>query len=160
MILFYIGGKGVIMRRRDVSSPTTAEEAFLQAERYYKNAKQTLKKSPIEYDIYKEEKYVKEASAMAYLSLLRAIDGYLLNKGKEPNKLPTSITEYIKTLQKIPHNGKLMSALTIGYQNLHILGYYRGGVNVDMIKAGFKAARSMIDTLSKTFTTTKTKSSN
>jgi hypothetical protein len=42
-----------------------------------------------------------------------------------------------------------MAAMTAVYQNLHIFGYYRGGVEVEMIKAGFKYAKFIIDTLSK-----------
>ncbi len=130
-------------------SPRTPEACFSEAKRYLANAKETLLKSEIEYDIYKDSKYVKEASAMAYLSALSAIDGWLLSFGKTEDKLPASITEYEKSLQKIPHNGKLKSALTVVYQNLHIFGYYRGGVDVDMIKSGFQKAKLIIDTLNK-----------
>jgi hypothetical protein len=42
-----------------------------------------------------------------------------------------------------------MTAMTIAYQNLHILGYYRGGVDVEMIKSGFKHAKFIIERLSK-----------
>ena len=126
----------------------TSEEAFSEAQRYFENAKETLTKSIIEYDIYKDKKYVKEASAMGYLSALAAIDGWLLSRGKNPDELPTSIYEYEKAMKKIPHNGKLMSALIVVYENLHILGYYRGGVDVEMIKSGFSKAKLIINTLS------------
>ncbi len=128
--------------------PKEPKDAFSKAIRYLKNAKETLAKSPIEYDLYKDEKYVKEASGMAYLAALTAIDGYLLSIGRTPDKLPASITEYEDAMRKIPHNGKLMSALVCVYQNLHIFGYYRGGVATGMIKEGFQKARLIIDTLS------------
>ncbi|MEW6102299.1 MAG: DUF5618 family protein [bacterium] len=125
------------------------KEAFSEANRYFANAKATLVKSPIEYNIYKDKKYVKEGCAMAYLSALEAINGYLLSSGMSDDKIPTSITEYTRAMRKIPHNGKLMAALTTVYQNLHIFGYYRGGVAVGMIKEGFKSAKLIIDTLKK-----------
>jgi len=134
--------------RRKVVTPKSPQEAFAEAKALYKNARETLKKSPIEYDVYKEPKYVKEASAMAYLAALRAIDGYLLATGTSPDRLPTSIVEYEKALRKIPRNGKLMAAFEVVYQNLHILGYYRGGVGVGMIKEGFAKAKLIIDALS------------
>jgi len=136
------------MSKRKVAFPKTPEEAFSNAKRYFENARETLLKSEIEYDRYKDGKYVKEASGMAYLAALSAIDRYLLSKGVPSDKLPASITEYEKSLQKIPHNGKLMAAMGTVYENLHIFGYYRGGVGVGMIKEGFQKARFIIDTLS------------
>ena len=127
----------------------SADEAFSEATRYLANAKEVLSQSPIEYDIYKDKKFVKEGCAMGYLAALSAIDGWLLSVGTSPDKLPTSIQEYEKATRKIPHNGKLMSALVVVYENLHILGYYRGGVDVEMIKSGFSKAKLIIDTLSK-----------
>ncbi|MEW6006996.1 MAG: DUF5618 family protein [bacterium] len=103
----------------------------------------------MEYDRYKDEKYVKEASAMGYVAALSAIDGYLLKIGTPKDRLPTKIEEYEKSLHKIPHNGRLISAMANVYENLHIFGYYQGGVNTDMIKAGFKNAKFIIETLSK-----------
>ena len=127
----------------------TSIEAFQEAKRYFENAKENLSQSPIEYNRYKDKKYIKEASAMGYLAALSAIDGWLLSAGTTKDKLPTSIEEYEKATRKIPHNGKLMSALGTVYENLHIFGYYRGGVDVEMIKSGFSKAKLIIDTLSK-----------
>jgi len=75
---------------------------------------------------------------MASLTALSAIDGYLLSLGVSSNKLPTSIEVYEKAIKKILHNGKIRAALVTVYQNLHIFGYYRGGVGVGMIKEGSK----------------------
>ena len=130
-------------------NPKSPKEAFIEAEQFYKNAKETLAKSPIEYGAYQKPKLVKEASAMAYLAALRAIDGFLLAKGFHAKNLPTSIVEYEKAIDKIPYNGKLAESLEVAYQNLHILGYYRGGVGVEMIKEGFSKARYIINTLTK-----------
>ncbi len=137
------------MKKR-VIIPKTPKEAFAEAELFYKNARETLAKSPVEFGIiYQKPKYVKEASAMAYLAALRAIDGYLLSKGIASKNLPTSIGEYENAVMKIPQNGRVLAALAAVYQNLHIFGYYRGGVEVEMIKSGFSNARLIIDTLKK-----------
>ncbi|MFQ6114645.1 MAG: DUF5618 family protein [bacterium] len=138
--------------KKKFATPKSPKEAFAEAKALYENARETLKKSPVEFDAYKKPKYVKEASAMAYLAALRAIDGYLLSMGTLPDKLPTSIIEYEKALRRIPKNGKLMVALEIAYQNLYIFGYYRGGIGVKMIKEGFSKAKFIIDTLSNKLT--------
>ncbi|MEW6103910.1 MAG: DUF5618 family protein [bacterium] len=135
-------------KKEKLTIPKTPEEAFEEAYKLYKNAKEILARSQIEYGIYKDAKCVKEACGLGYLAPLKAIDGYLLSIGA-PDKLPTSIIEIERALQKIPRNGKLMAAMTVVYQNLHILGYYRGGIGVEMIKEGFKSAKLIIDTLSK-----------
>ncbi len=138
------------MRRKlDVRVPRTPQEAMEEAKLYLKNAREILSKVPIEYGRYKDTKKVKEASAIAYLSALRAIDSYLLSRGYTSDKLPSSIEEYFKVIKKIPRNGKLVAYLNTAYENLHILGYYRGGVNVDMIKAGIKAVEEIIKMLEK-----------
>ena len=99
------------------------EQVFKEARRYYANAKETLKKSPVKYGAYEDSKYVREASAMAYLAALRAFDGYLLKQGWRSDKLPASIDECFSAMQTIPRNGKLKNALTVVYQNLHLLAY-------------------------------------
>jgi hypothetical protein len=76
-----------------------------------------------------------------------AIDGYLLSMGVPPDKLPTSIQEYMSAVKKIPRNGKLMANLITAYQNLHIFAYYRGGVGVQMIKEGIRSVEEIIKTV-------------
>ncbi|MEO0115215.1 MAG: DUF5618 family protein [candidate division WOR-3 bacterium] len=135
--------------KKEIVTPKTPKEAFEEAEIFYQNAKEVLKKSPIKFGAFEKPKYVKEASAMEYLAALRSIDGYLLSKGFLPQNLPTSIKEYEDALAKIPQNGKLLVALEIAYQDLHIFGYYRDGVGVEMIKEGFSKVKFIIDTLKK-----------
>lgn len=127
----------------------TKEEAFRQAHRYLSNARETLKKSPVQYGIYLDSKFVREGSGMAYLAALRAIDGYFLGKGMPEGQLPASIEGYYSLLRRVPHNGKLKAALTVVYQNLHLFGYYRGGIDVEMIKAGIRRAEEIIHVLSR-----------
>jgi hypothetical protein len=138
------------MKKGNRIVPKTKEEAISEAKRFLKNAKEILSKTEIEYGkIYKDPKATREAAGIAYLAALLAIDGYLISKGTPKDKLPTSIDGYMDAVRKIPRNGKLMANLITAYQNLHILAYYRGGVNVDMIKAGIKSVEEIINILEK-----------
>jgi hypothetical protein len=138
------------MKKRNRIVPKTKEEAISEAKRFLKNAKEILSKTEIEYGkIYKDPKATREAAGIAYLAALLAIDGYLISKGTPKDKLPTSIDGYMDAVRKIPRNGKLMANLITAYQNLHVFAYYRGGVNVDMIKAGIKSVEEIINTLEK-----------
>ena len=117
----------------------TKDEAIKEAYRYLLNAKQTISNSPIEYGIYQDTKYVREAAGIAYLTALKAIDGYLIGKGIPADELPDSIEEYRRLVKKkIPLNGILVGALTIVYENLHLFAYYREGRSVNMVKEGFE----------------------
>jgi hypothetical protein len=138
------------MKKRNRIVPKTKEEAISEAKRFLKNAKEILSKTEIEYGkIYKDPKATREAAGIAYLAALLAIDGYLISKGTPKDKLPTSIDGYMDVIRKIPRNGKLMANLITAYQNLHVFAYYRGGVNVDMIKAGLKSVEEIINVLEK-----------
>jgi hypothetical protein len=138
------------MKKGNRIVPKTKDEAISEAKRFLKNAKEILSKTEIEYGkIYKDPKATREAAGIAYLAALLAIDGYLISKGTPKDKLPTSIDGYMDAVRKIPRNGKLMANLITAYQNLHILAYYRGGVNVDMIKAGIKSVEEIINILEK-----------
>lgn len=119
-----------------------------EALRYLGNAKGILSKSPIEDNRYVDAKYVKSACGIAYLGVLKAIDGYLLNKGLSRKELPKKVGEYEKALQKYLsiHNGKLTKEFSTLYDELHIAGYYRGLLyHVDTVKSLFKASKVFID---------------
>jgi len=119
-----------------------------EALRYLQNAKEILNKSAIEDNIYVDEKYVKSACGVAYLSVLKAIDEYLFNKGLTKKELPKKVEEYMKAMQKYisVHNGKLLRQFDAIYDELHIAGYYRGNLrSVEAVKAVFRTARDFID---------------
>jgi hypothetical protein len=130
--------------------PVTSEEAFAEAHRFLKNAKETISKSPIEHNRYQDTKYVREASGIAYLSALRAFDAYLLKKGIHYDHLPKSYEAYWAAKEKhIPLNGKLSDAFGLVYENLHLFGYYQGASSVDLIKVGFERCKMIIEMLEK-----------
>jgi hypothetical protein len=115
--------------------------------RYIDNAKEILRKSPIEDDIYTDEKYVKSACGVAYLGVLKAIDEYLLKKGLAKNDLPKKVEEYEKALKKYAsaYNGKLLKQFNYLYDELHIAGYYRGFLHrTDTVKAALRGAKEFI----------------
>lgn len=134
--------------RRGIEQP---ESFFLEAERYFDNAKGLLKDVEIQHDRYQDAKPVSEACGTCYLAVLLAIDGYLLGRGIDSQNLPTTTIEYWSAIKKhIPHNGKIQDAFNTAWEDLHVAGYYRGHSSVAVIKDGFKSARIIIDTLSKT----------
>lgn len=119
-----------------------------EALRYLNNAKEILRKIPIEDNRYTDVKYVQEACGTAYLSVVKAIDEYLLNKGLDKKELPKSVDAYRKALRKhlAVHNGKLLREFEALYDQLHIAGYYRGLLhNVDAVKDILKATRIFIE---------------
>ena len=119
-----------------------------EVSKYLDNAKELLNKSPIEDNIYTNEKYVKSACGVAYLGVLKAIDEYLLKKGFTKKELPKSVDAYRDALQRhlAVRNGKLLREFEVIYDELHIAGYYRGILrHVGTAKEAFKAARSFID---------------
>jgi hypothetical protein len=116
--------------------------------RYLNNAKEILKSIPVEDKTYTDIKLVREAFGIAYLAVLEAINGYLVEKGFTKRELPKSVDEYRKALQKYlaVRNGKLLREFEKLYDALHIAGYYRGLIyDVDMVKDALKATKSFIE---------------
>jgi len=119
-----------------------------EALRYLNNAKEILRKAPVEDGRYADVKYVQEACGTAYLAVLKAIDEFLLSRGLSRKELPRSVDAYRKVLQKHLgfHDGKLLREFEVIYDELHIAGYYRGMLHsVDVVKAALKGAREFIE---------------
>ncbi len=116
--------------------------------RYIENAKEALKRSPLEGNTYLDIKYVKSACGTAYLGVLKAIDECLLKKGLDKKQLPQSIEDYRDAIKRhlSVHNGKLLREFEMLYKALHIAGYYRGLLeNAEMVKDALKAAEGFIE---------------
>ena len=119
-----------------------------EALRYLNNAKEILKSTPAEDNIYIDVKRVREAMGRAYLAILEAINEYLLKKGITKKELPKSAEAYRKTLQKYlaVHDGKLLREFEALYDQLHIAGYYRGLLHdVNTVKDTLKLAGRFIE---------------
>ena len=135
------------LKARDIISDSKGY--YQEAKRYLGNAKEHLTNAPIEYNRYQDAKLIREACGIGYLGVLLALDGYFLEQGINKDKLPDSTEGYEVLLKKyLVHNGKLRQSFYTVYENLHLLGYYRGGLGVDMIKEGFSKAKLIINTLS------------
>ncbi len=119
-----------------------------EAIRYLNNAKDILRKIPVEDNTYKDIKPVREAFGTAYLAVLEAINERLLKMGLTKKELPKSVDAYRIALQKYlaVHNGKLLREFEALYDALHIAGYYRGLIyNTNAVKDYMKAAKTFID---------------
>src|SRR4030042_4071408 len=111
--------------------------------RYLQNAKDILKKAPVEDGRYVDIKFVQEACGTAYLAIIKAIDEYLMKKGLSKKELPKSTEGYRKALQRYltVYDGKLTREFERLYEELHIAGYYRGLLGqVNVVKETLKAA--------------------
>jgi hypothetical protein len=118
-----------------------------ESKRYIANAKETLKKSPVEDNIYTDVKYVKSAFGIAYLGVIEAIREYLRSKGCSEKELPRKVEEYQKALKKHGgvHDGKLLRQFNVIYHEMHIAGYYQGLLQrSDTVKAALKNAEEFI----------------
>lgn len=116
--------------------------------RYINNAKELLKKSPIENNIYTDVKYVKSAFGVAYLGVLESINDALLKRGLTRKELPKKVEEYEKAIKKHfgVYNGKLIKEFISLYDELHIAGYYRGLLHrTDTVKAALRGAAEFIE---------------
>ncbi|MBF0565725.1 MAG: DUF5618 family protein [Nitrospirae bacterium] len=121
-----------------------------EALRYLENAKDLVKNTPIEDNIYLDKKPVREACGTAYLAVLEAINEVLLKKGLTVKQLPKSVDGYRAALQKYlsVNNGKLLREFETLYETLHIAGYYRGLLrNVNIVKEEIKNTESFIKKL-------------
>lgn len=119
--------------------------------RYLENAREILKKVPVEDRTYLDIKPVREAFGTAYLAVLEAINEFLLKKGLTKKELPKSVEAYRQALQKYAaaRNGKLMREFEKLYDLLHIAGYYRGLIyDVESVNVAMKATRAFIDKIS------------
>ena len=121
-----------------------------EALRYLENAKEILKKTPLEDETYTDIKYVQEACGTAYLAILKAVDEYLVKRGVDEKELPQSVDEYREMIRKYAmiHDGKIVKEFEKLHKALHIAGYYRGLLeDVAMVRDAFRAAKVFIDKL-------------
>jgi len=81
-----------------------------EALRYLENAKEILKKAPVDDGTYTDVKYVQEACGTAYLAILKAVDEYLVKRGVDKRELPQSVDEYREMIRKYAmiHDGRLL----------------------------------------------------
>jgi tRNA G37 N-methylase TrmD len=125
----------------------TKSKAYAEAIRYMENAKETLKKAGKEDCYYNDSKYVSTACGTAYKGVLIALDTFLALKdvadiGKGKRKSIEYYTMHVSDLDK-----KMLKYLNTAYAVLHIAGYYEGVRDARVVKAGFDAAYSIIESI-------------
>ncbi len=120
-----------------------AATSYLEALRYMDNAKETLQKAGKDEGLYKDKKYVRTASGIAYNAILIAIDEYLHRKEGNSYKKAKSIEEYKSRITN--KDKKLLALLVSAYDSLHINGYYIGTTSVDTIVSGLNKAYQIIE---------------
>ena len=118
------------------------ESYHSEAMRYMANATESLKKAGKKDKHYIDDKYVKTACGIAYLGVLKALDGYLLLKGVANPKKRKSIEHYNVNISKLDR--KLMQDVDDVYKIIHLSGYYDGLTKVPIIKDGFDTAYQII----------------
>jgi hypothetical protein len=121
------------------------EKYYNEAVRYINNAKEDLKKAKKEEDYYNDKKHVRRACGTAYSGMLIALDCFLMLRGidKPTRKQRKSIEYYQSNITKI--DKKMLSYLNSAYNVLHLLGYYDGEENANIIKEGFDTAYKIIE---------------
>jgi hypothetical protein len=121
------------------------EDPYKEAMRYIENAEANLKLAGKDGKFYIDEKYVKSASGIAYLGLLKGLDYFFEIKGVPKRKGRKSIEYYKNYLGKIDR--KLLRELNAAYELLHLAGYYEGQLKIDAIQSGFDSAISIIEAI-------------
>ena len=126
------------------------EHNYREALRYFENAEDTLKLKAKKKDKYYEDvKHVRTACGTAYSGTLLAIDTLLELKGKPlKTRSRLSVEDYRKQLAIV--DKKLLKTFNTAYQVLHLFGYYDGGTNFDVIKAGMNSAKEIINKIKPT----------
>jgi hypothetical protein len=112
------------------------------------NAREILRRVPVEREIYVDRKPVREAMGTAYLAVLEAINEALLRRGVAKKELPRSVEAYREALRRhlATRNGKLLREFESLYDALHIAGYYRGLLyDRRLVREAFDAAQRFID---------------
>ncbi len=98
-----------------------------EASRYLKNARKISRAVPLEDDTYVDVKPVQEACGTAYLTVLKALDEYLMKKGVDERDLPQSVEGYRERMREYLsiHNGRLLREFEKLYKLLPVARYYR-----------------------------------
>lgn len=118
------------------------ENPIEEARRYVANAEEYIEKAIYnpETKSYMDSKYVKTAGDILWKGCLIALDAVLhVRKGKGR----PSIEKYKEAAKK--RDGKLLTAIVIGYDILHLTMGYDGAKGRKVCDAGFEYANDIID---------------
>jgi Domain of unknown function (DUF5618) len=116
--------------------------------RYLNNARDILRQTPAEREVYTDLKRVREAMGTAYLAVLEGINAGLLRRGVGRTELPKSVDAYRLALQRHMgvHNGKLLREFESLYDVLHLSAYYRARIyHRKIVREALDAAQRFIE---------------
>lgn len=116
---------------------------YLRCKNKMTYAAEILLKAEKEDEIYKNIRYVKKSSKIAFDCVLKAIDKYLQLKENKLYVKPTNIDDYKNRLKVI--NKELFCLFIYAYDLLYIIGYYYGSYSPINIDEGYKTANEIID---------------
>jgi hypothetical protein len=119
-------------------------KGYAEAMRYIANAKDTLKLAGQNGRYYSDSKYVQTACGTAYVGVLLAIEYFFKLKKVPLPEIGKSIKYYREGLKDYQ---KIKDALDSAYDFLHVIGYYKGCLDSNLIKIGFASAKEIIDQL-------------
>ena len=115
--------------------------------RYLENAREILRRVPVERNIYVDRKPIREAMGTAYLAVLEAINEALLRRGIPKKKLPRSVDAYRAALERhLNRDGKLMREFESLCDLLHLAGYDEGSIyHRKVVREALAAAQTFIE---------------
>ena len=120
------------------------QNGYAEAMRYIANAKKVLSNSGIEDKFYKDAKYVRVASSIAYSGVLVALDALAKLKGVSgPEKGKRKNIDFYRDI--VAGNKELLNHLDTVYKNLQLSGYHDGNEDSTVIKSGFASAKELIN---------------
>ncbi|MEO5673352.1 MAG: DUF5618 family protein [Chitinophagales bacterium] len=130
-----------------MTSPETKQLYYKEAKRYLSNAKDVLRKSKKDSIHYLDAKYIRSACGIAYLGILKAMDGYLLLKSHNGFEKPKNVQQYQHALSKL--DKKLLTKFNASYSFFHLWNYYQneGPVKRTVFKDMLDEAQEIVDVL-------------
>jgi hypothetical protein len=132
----------------------TRQEKYAEAMLYIANAKDALHKAGRDGRYFKNKKYVRSASGIAYSGVLVALETWLrmkdievpesvIDKSKKERKYAKSAKFYRDHLTDL--DKKLLQDYNNAYYILHLCGYYDGLLVAKTIEEGFGIAMDIIN---------------
>jgi hypothetical protein len=134
-----------------IASPPLPPQHYIdEARRYIQNGKDTLVLAGIEDNgfYHKDPKYVSKAAGIAYVGILKAIDGLYVHLTKQNPDDLKHVEAYRAVLKSIPKIGKrLFRDFNTLYMYLHVGMYYREQKDVAVSESAFELSDEFVDAI-------------
>jgi hypothetical protein len=134
-----------------IANPPLPPQHYIdEARRYIQNGKDTLVLAGIEENgfYHKDPKYVSKAAGIAYVGVLKAIDGLYVHLTKQNPDDLKHVEAYNAVLRSIPKESKrLLRSFNTLYMYLHVGMYYREERRVSISETAFELADEFVDAI-------------